>query len=118
MPGRGSGTVAAPLVDWSELSEHAPDGLAVVGADGLFVQLNAAAIALLSLRQRDPDDLIGMPAPFELAGAVPADAAGLLEDEPAEQVSVWEPVAGVRRELAYRARPLPGPERASVVALR
>jgi signal transduction histidine kinase len=120
MPGRGSGTVAAPLVDWSELSEHAPDGLAVVGADGLFVQLNAAAIALLSPspRQRDPDDLIGMPAPFELARAVPADAAGLLEDEPAEQVSVWEPVAGVRRELAYRARPLPGPERASVVAFR
>src|SRR5919108_5604819 len=53
MPGRslvrfGTGTVAAPLVDWSELSEHAPDGLAVVDADGLFVQLNAAASALLS----------------------------------------------------------------------
>jgi PAS domain S-box-containing protein len=120
MPGRGSGTVAAPLVDWSELSEHAPDGLAVVDADGLFVQLNAAAIALLlnSLCGRDPDDLIGMPAPFELAQVVPTDAAGLLEDEPVEQVSVWAPAAGVRREFAYRARPLPGPERATVVAFR
>src|ERR687895_2421860 len=87
MPGRGSGTVAAPLVDWAELSEHAPDGLAVADADGLFVQLNAAAIALLThgLSGRDPQDLIGMPAPFELARGVPADAAGLLEDEPVEQ---------------------------------
>jgi signal transduction histidine kinase len=123
MPGRGSGTTApvdAPLVDWSELSEHAPDGLAVVDADGLFLQLNAAAIALCD---RDPLDLIGMPAPFELARPAPSGAAGLLEDEPAEQVSIWAPVAGVRREFAYRARPLPGPPLpghgcATVVAFR
>jgi PAS domain S-box-containing protein len=119
MPGRASGTVAAPsggpLVDWSELSEHAPDGLAVVDADGLFVQLNPAAAALCG---RSPDDLVGMQAPFELARATPAGAAGLLEDEPAEQVSIWAPVAGVRREFAYRARPLPGPGRAAVVAFR
>jgi signal transduction histidine kinase len=115
MPGRGSGTVTAPLVDWSELSAHAPDGLAVVDADGLFVQLNAAAIALC---ERDPGDLIGMPAPFELARPAPVDAAGLLEDEPVEQVSIWAPVGGVRREFAYRTRPLPGPECATVVAFR
>ncbi len=119
MPGRGSGAVTAPidepLVDWSALSELAPDGLAVVDADGLFLQLNAAAIALCG---RAPDDLIGMPAPFELAPAAPAGAAGLLEDEPTEQVSTWAPVAGVRREFAYRVRPLPGPERVAVVAFR
>jgi PAS domain S-box-containing protein len=115
MPGRGSGAVAAPLVDWSELSRHAPDGLAVIDADGLFVQLNAAAVTLCGC---DPSDLVGMPAPFELAPVAPAGAAGLLEDEPVERVSVWAPVAGVRREFAYRARPLPGPEQVTVVAFR
>jgi signal transduction histidine kinase len=120
MPDRGSATAvpavgSTPPVDWSELSAHAPDGLAVVDAAGLFVQLNAAAIALC---ERDADDLIGMPAPFELACPAPTDAGGLLEDEPAEQVSIWAPVAGVRREFAYRTRPLPGPERATVVAFR
>jgi signal transduction histidine kinase len=124
MPGRASGTVTTPidgpLVGWSELSEHAPDGLAVVDADGLFAQLNAAAVALLSGGPcaRNPDDLIGIPAPFELAPAAAAGPAGLLEDEPAERVSIWTPVAGVRREFAYRARPLPGRERATVVAFR
>jgi signal transduction histidine kinase len=124
MPARGTGTVTAPiegpLVEWSELSEHAPDGLAVVDADGLFVQLNAAATALLlhGLGGRDPQELIGMPAPFELARGLLADAAGLLEDEPVEQVAVWAPAVGVRREFAYRARPLPGPGQATVVAFR
>ena len=124
MPGRGAGTVTAPidgpLVEWSELSAHAPDGLAVVDAGGLFVQLNAAAIALLlhGLGWRDPQDLIGMPAPFELARGLPADAAGLLEDEPVEQVSFWAPAAGVRREFAYRARPLPGPGHGDVDVAR
>lgn len=119
MPGRGSGVAVAPaggpLVDWSELSEHAPDGLAVVDGHGRFVQLNAAAAELCG---RSPDDLIGTSAPFELASPAPVGAAGLLEDEPAEQVSVWAPAAGVRREFAYRARPLPGPVRATVVAFR
>src|SRR5262245_33359990 len=120
MPGRGSGTAVAPtdglLVDWSELSEHAPEGLAVVAADGRFVQLNAAAVELFSygLGGRSPDDLVGMPAPFELARAEPVGVAGLLEDEPTEQVAVWAPVAGVRREFAYRARPLPGPRSGTV----
>jgi PAS domain S-box-containing protein len=112
MPGRGSGSVVAPvgapLVDWSELSEHAPDGLAVVDADGYFVRLNAAAAQLCG---RDPADLVGMPAPFALARVT-------IEDEPAEQVSIWAPVDGVRREFAYRARPLPGPGRGTVVAFR
>jgi PAS domain S-box-containing protein len=120
MPGRGSATAAPPIgstspVDWSEVSEHAPEGLAVVDADGLFVQLNAAATALCG---RDLDDLIGMPAPFELACPAEAGAASLLADGSAEQVSIWAPVAGVRREFAYRTRPLPGPERATVVAFR
>jgi signal transduction histidine kinase len=105
-------------VDWSQLSAYAPDGLAVVDADGRFAQLNVAAVALLVIGTGEPDDLIGMPAPFELARPAQAGAAGLLEDEPAEQVSLWEPVAGVRRELAYRARPLPGPDGATVVAFR
>jgi signal transduction histidine kinase len=120
---RGAATAAAPidttpLVDWSQLSAYAPDGLAVIDADGRFAQLNVAAVALLVIGTGEPDDLIGMPAPFELARPAQAGAAGLLEDEPAEQVSLWEPVAGVRRELAYRARPLPGPDGATVVAFR
>jgi PAS domain S-box-containing protein len=102
-------------VEWSELAEHAPDGLAVIDADGLFLQLNAAGIALCG---RTVEDLIGMPAPFELAQGFSADALGLLEDGATEQVSTWAPVAGVRREFAYRTRPLPGGTALTVVAFR
>lgn len=119
MPGRGSGVAVAPAggppVDWSELTEHVPDGLAVVGGDGRFVQLNAAAAQLCG---RCADDLVGTPAPFELAREASADPAGLLEDEPAEQVAVWTPAEGVRREFAYRVRQLPAPAGATLVAFR
>jgi PAS domain S-box-containing protein len=117
-PGGGPGALlpgTAPPVGWSDLARHGPDGLAVVDADGLFVQMNPAAIELCG---RDADDLIGMPAPFRLAQAFSADAVGLLEDGPAEQVCTWAPVAGVRREFAYQARPLPGDEDLTVVAFR
>ncbi|GAA0899348.1 ATP-binding protein [Pseudonocardia zijingensis] len=111
MPGRGSGTAVAlpagtpttPPVSWSQLAEHAPDGLAIVDADGRFLQLNAAAVALCG---RSEDDLVGVPAPFD-----PGDECG-------ERVVVWPPAPGERRDFAYRTRRLPGPERATVVAFR
>ncbi len=104
-----------PPVAWSDLALHAPDGLAVVDEDGLFAQLNAAAVALCA---RPLDDLIGMPAPFELAGGSGAGSAGLLDGGAGERVCTWAPVAGVRREFAYRTASLPGDPRRTVVAFR
>ncbi|OLT12051.1 histidine kinase [Pseudonocardia sp. CNS-139] len=89
---------------WSEVAEHAPDGLAVVDDDGRFVQLNAAAAALCG----------GTPA--GLAGCVSPFPPGA--EQAAEQVVPFCPAPGVRRELAYRARPLPGGDGRTVVAFR
>ncbi|WP_181784979.1 PAS domain-containing protein, partial [Pseudonocardia pini] len=102
-------------VAWSELAVHAPDGLAVVDEDGLFVQLNAAAVTLCG---RPLDDLVGMPAPFELAQGFSTDSLGLLDDGATEQVCTWAPVAGVRREFAYRTRALPERPGRTAVAFR
>ncbi|HLU54063.1 MAG TPA: histidine kinase [Pseudonocardia sp.] len=119
MPGRGSATptkkgVGSPLVDWAQVAASAPDALAVIDADGRFAQLNDAAVALLLPGSgcRDAGELIGAPAPF------PRIPAGLAEQDPGERVSVWTPAAAVRREFAYRVRPLPSPPGAAVVAFR
>ena len=103
------------IVDWTALAVHAPDGLAVVDEDGLFVQLNPVAVTLCG---RSIEDLIGMPSPFELAQGFSADSLGLLDDGTTEQICTWAPVAGVRREFGYRSRPLPGEPRRTVVAFR
>jgi PAS domain S-box-containing protein len=113
---RGRDTAVAPL--WSALAEYAPDGLAVVDAEGRFVHVNAAAAALCG---RDAGDLIGVQAPFELAMAFSADAVGLLEDGPTEQVCTWDRGPGGSREFAYRARAVPAAEQGdghSVVSFR
>src|SRR5690606_3167798 len=119
MPGRGSATptkkgVGSPLVDWAQVAASAPDALAVIDADGRFAQLNDAAVALLLPGSgcRDAGERIGAPAPF------PRIRAGLAEPDPGERVSVWTPAAAVRREFAYRVRPLPSPPGAAVVAFR
>ncbi|GAA1299682.1 sensor histidine kinase [Pseudonocardia xinjiangensis] len=104
-----------PAIDLSELAAHAPDGLAVVDEDGLFVQLNSAAVVLCA---RPVDDLIGMRAPFELASGFSADSLGLLDDGATEQICTWAPAAGVHREFAYRTRPLPQAPGRTVVAFR
>lgn len=106
---------AEPVVAWSEVAELAPDALAVVDEDGLFLQLNAAAVALCA---RPADALLGMPAPFDLSEPFDPDAVGLLEDGTTERVCTWAPVAGSRREFAYRARRLDGAPSRSVVAFR
>ena len=106
---------ACPAVPWAELAEHAPDGIAVIDSDGLFVQLNDVGIASCV---RPADELIGMPAPFELAQGFSADAFGLLDDGATEQVCVWAPVAGQRREFAYRIRAVPGDPSMTIVTFR
>ncbi|MFI5519928.1 histidine kinase [Streptomyces platensis] len=105
---------AGPPVAWGKLAEHAPDGMAVIDPDGLFVQLNAAGAALCA---RPAEDLVGTPAPFELAQRSPAGTLGLL-DGATEQVCVWAPAAGQRREFAYRTCPLSGDPSMAVVAFR
>ncbi|MCO7192711.1 ATP-binding protein [Pseudonocardia sp. McavD-2-B] len=106
---------AGPFVSWSTLARHAPDGLAVVDPDGLFLQLNDAAVVLCA---RPLDDLIGMPAPFELSRNPQVDPLALLDEGGTEQVCLWAPVAGVRREFAYRTRPLPDHSGLTVVTFR
>jgi len=114
MTAEAAGVPAAPLA-WSDLAWAAPEGLAVVDADRRFVQLNAAAGLLC---QRPVVELTGAFAPFELSGRLPVDTLGLLDDGAAEQACVWEPTPGVRREFAYRTRPLPGDPTRTIVAFR
>lgn len=111
----GEAWVVGPPVAWAKLAEHAPDGIAVIDSDGLFVQLNAEGAALCA---RPAEDLVGTPAPFELAQRFSADTLGLLDDGATEQVCVWAPAAGQRREFAYRTRLLSGDPSTTVVAFR
>ncbi|MFB6441349.1 histidine kinase [Streptomyces sp. NPDC056411] len=111
----GEAGALGPRAAWAMLAEHVPDGIAVIDSNGLFVQVNAAGAALCA---RPADDLAGTPAPFELAQCFSADTLKLLDDGATEQVCVWTPVAGQRREFAYRTRPLPGDPSMTVVAFR
>jgi signal transduction histidine kinase len=86
-----AGREAVPVVDASTLLEHTPDALAVIDADGRFVQANPAALSLCGL---DAAGIVGAASPF------PGDGP---EDE-SEGVAVWEPPAGPRREFAFRIR--------------
>ncbi|WP_458083850.1 histidine kinase [Streptomyces malaysiensis] len=114
-PHSGEAGPAGPPIAWAQLAEHAPDGIAVIDSDGQFVQINAAGSELCA---RPAEDLVGRPAPFELAQRFSADTLGLLDDGATEQVCVWEPGAGQGCEFAYRTRPLPGNPSMTVVAFR
>ncbi len=106
----GAGEVA-----WTELAAASPDGLAVVDSAGRFVHLNPAAVALC---RRSGDDLVGAQAPFGLTAGGAGDPAGLFDDGSAEQVTLWSPDPGIRREFAYRAQRLPADPSLTVVAFR
>jgi PAS domain S-box-containing protein len=101
--------------DWSALALEAPDGLAVVDADGRFVQLNRAGAALFG---RTEAELTGAPAPFQLSQEVVISDLGLLDDGSREQVSTWQPPGQTPREFAYRALPMPNRPDLTVVAFR
>lgn len=78
------------------LVERAPDGLAVIDAAGRFVMANPVALELCGLTAR------------EVPGAVSPFPARLVhEDGDPEEVVVWEPAAGARREFACRIRAQP-----------
>src|SRR3954453_15057438 len=81
----------------AELFAHAPEGLAVVDADGRFVEVNAAAVALCGIGA-----VAGTRSPFPAPGST-ADAG------PATESTVeWYPAPGDRREFAYRLGQVPG----------
>ena len=112
-PSREPAPRLVPCPGWSDVTEHAPDGLAVIG-DGAFVRVNAAGVALCG---RPVEQLIGAPAPFAIGEASSASPDREVEEEETEQVCVWAAPQGTR-EFAYRARPLPGQPRHAVVAFR
>jgi PAS domain S-box-containing protein len=83
----------------ADLVEHAPEGLATVDADGVFLDANPAAVRLCGL---DPATVAGTRSPFPPPGR-PADAG-----RSGEQTVEWAPVPGVRREFAYQLQQVPG----------
>ncbi|MGW6034912.1 histidine kinase [Gordonia terrae] len=103
------------VMPWSEALRHSPDGLAVIDDAALFVQLNPAGVELCG---RDNDDLIGMPSPFNHPITNAQSAAHTFYDDPAERVCTWAPIAGDRRQFAYRVCALPQHPGRSVVAFR
>lgn len=108
---------SAPLArGLAELAADAPDGLAVLDANGRFIQLNPTAAKLCG---RPESDLIGTAAPFTPGSdAGGHKSPGLFEDASTEQVTTWSPAPGFRREFAYRLqRPLSDPA-LTVVAFR
>lgn len=103
------------VIPWSVLGRLAPDGIAVIDSDGLFVQLNSAALGLCG---RDPVDVVGMPSPFEVKENAPSDALQLWDDGDAEELCMWAVTAGVRRHFAYRTRSIDGSDGLSAVSFR
>jgi signal transduction histidine kinase len=113
--GGGVTVPAFPAVAWAQLAVDAPDGLAAMNSEGHIVWLNQVAVRLCG---RATQDLIGASAPFTLARDGGDDPTGLFEDGSAEQVTVWTPAPGVRREFAYRAHRLSTDPSLIVVAFR
>ncbi|MBP2326953.1 signal transduction histidine kinase [Kibdelosporangium banguiense] len=100
---------------WGDSAIEAPDGLAVVDRDGLFVRVNLVGSRLLGQPEAE---LIGSQAPFSLVSDTVAEPAGLFDDGPGEQVLTWTPASGMRREIAYRVRHLPRDRGLAVVTFR
>ncbi|MFC7572321.1 PAS domain-containing protein [Klenkia terrae] len=88
--------------DWAEVARRAPDGLAVVDADGRWLQLNPTAEELCDVPAAA---LVGTASPFRPTPAVSPQGQGhgLLDDDGAELVCSWTGgrTTGVR-EFAYR----------------
>lgn len=99
-PERSVATDVPVATPWAaDLVEHAPEGLATVDADGVFVDANPAAVQLCGL---DPARVAGTRSPFPPPGrAADAGRAGELSVE-------WAPAPGVRREFAYQLQQVPG----------
>lgn len=108
-------TAARCVLDWATLALDAPDGLAVVDAEGKYAQVNDAAAALCG---RAKSDLVGSPAPFPLTRNVANGDLGLLEDGAGEQVCTWRAADGAPLEFAYRAAAASGRSDLTVVAFR
>lgn len=106
----------SPPVGWEDIAFVAPYGLAVVDAEGRFVRLNPAGVALCG--GRDEAELLGAEAPFALGSGTVASQVGLLEDQSDEQVAHWTPVSGARREFAYRVGRLRADPPLTVVSFR
>ncbi|MCO7219720.1 ATP-binding protein [Klenkia sp. PcliD-1-E] len=106
-----------PLVDadWADVVRRAPDGLAVLDADGRWLRLNPAAEELCGV---PAEHLVGSASPFRTtAGAT--GAQGLLDDDGAELVCTWSgggPPAV--REFAYRTHLLDAATGEQVVSFR
>jgi PAS domain S-box-containing protein len=104
----GVDTSTAPPTSGEAVVRHAPDGLAVIDAQGRFVDANPAAVLLCGV---DPDAVVGARSPFPAPDDTPtAVRAGELTVD-------WEPVPGQRREFAYVLAPIPG-QRRWVVSFR
>lgn len=102
-------------VAWSRLATEAPDGLALVDADGRFVRVNPAGARLCG---RAAEDLVGTAAPFPHATDDDGEPVGLFDEASTERVTTWSPAPEVQRELAYRAHRLPGAPCRIAVAFR
>ena len=83
----------------SELVEHAPEGLAVIDANGRFLEANPAAVALCRLRA---GEVTGTRSPFPTPDGDPAAV------RTGESTVEWQPAPGERREFAYQLNQVPG----------
>jgi signal transduction histidine kinase len=96
------GTGRSPDGSADEVVAHAPDGLAVLDADGRFVEANPVAVRLCGL---PPDGVAGIRSPFPLPQDEPPAR------QPGELTVEWEPAPGVRREFSYVLQEIPGRDR-------
>ncbi|WP_233495682.1 GAF domain-containing sensor histidine kinase [Geodermatophilus sp. TF02-6] len=81
-----------------EVVEHAPDGLAVIDADGRFLEANPAAVLLCGLV---PGAVAGTRSPF------PPPAAATTSRRAGDQTVEWA-APGSRREFSYVLQEVPG----------
>ncbi|WP_324277035.1 PAS domain-containing protein [Blastococcus brunescens] len=82
----------------ADVVEHAPDGLAVIDADGRFVEANPAAVQLCGLA---PGAVVGARSPFPVPEELAATARS------GELTVEWTPTLGARREFAYVLNQVP-----------
>ncbi|TQN43801.1 PAS domain S-box-containing protein [Blastococcus colisei] len=82
-----------------DVVEHAPDGLAVIDADGRFVEANPAAVQLCGLA---PGAVAGARSPF------PAPEEPGTTSRSGDLTVEWTAAPGTRREFAYVLNQVPG----------